>query len=147
MATEHGKPPEGLECMATLEDITEENFVEYRSMPSGLWLPAKFSKEVVEMLLQTQFGKYMSDVEKASKDCAAAVRRLVVKGPPIYLSDVNALPLAKEEDGFIDLFWFAAEQKEVSAKLEGALEGEEREELWSAQKETLAAMEAAESVE
>ena len=34
--------------------------------------------------------------------------------------------------------------KLVSAKLKGAVEGKERDDLWASQKETLAAMEAAE---
>ena len=41
--------------------------------------------------------------------------------------------------------WYAAENEEVSAKLTGALEGEEREKLWQGQKEVLASMEAAEA--
>jgi hypothetical protein len=40
-----------------------------------------------------QFQKYLDDVEKAARDCARAVRRLVEKGPPIWLSDQNALPI------------------------------------------------------
>lgn len=40
--------------------------------------------------------------------------------------------------------WFAVDGREISAKLKGALENEEREKLWQSQKETLAAMEEAE---
>mmetsp|Transcript_16964 Transcript_16964/g.33109 ORF Transcript_16964/g.33109 Transcript_16964/m.33109 type:complete len:149 (-) Transcript_16964:283-729(-) len=142
----HGKPPAGLSCKATWEDITEEdgNYCEYLSMPSGQWLPSQFSADTVRHLLRTQYGRYLEDVEKAAKDCAAAVRRLVARGPPVYLSDSEALPLA-EGDSYIEKIWFADEDCEVSAKLEGALEGEEREELWNSQRETLRMMEAAEA--
>jgi hypothetical protein len=42
------------------------------------------------------------------------------------------------------MLWFADDDQEISAKLVGALEGAERDALWAGQKETLAAMEAAE---
>tara|TARA_R110002050_G_scaffold230857_7_gene366655 strand:+ start:1395 stop:1637 length:243 start_codon:yes stop_codon:yes gene_type:complete len=71
------------------------------------------------------------------------VRRLVAKGPPVYLSDEQALPLP-EGDTHIELVWFASDNREESAKLKGAVEGEEREKLWAAQRETLRAMEEAE---
>jgi hypothetical protein len=45
------------------------------------------------MCYYPQFQKYLDDVEKAARDCARAVRRLVEKGPPIWLSDSNALPI------------------------------------------------------
>ncbi|GBG33950.1 Hypothetical Protein FCC1311_101732 [Hondaea fermentalgiana] len=142
----HGSPPEGLTCKATWEDITEEegNYCEYLSMPSGQWLPSHFGADTVRHLLKTQFPKYLEDVEKAAKDCAAAVRRLVTKGPPVYLSDAEALPLP-EGDTHIEKIWFAADDEEISAKLAGALEGDAREELWASQRETLAMMEAAEA--
>lgn len=159
----HGAPPDGLECLCLFEDIDASNYVEYRAFPSGVWRPAKFCESVVEQFLDTQFEKYMDDVEKASKDCAAAVRRLVVKGPPTHLSDPIALALdgtlklLKEwttcfshlrthTDGEerIDLLWFSSSNTERSALLKGALVGDERERLWNDQKEVLASMEAAE---
>ena len=142
----HGKPPADWECAATFEDITEEegNYVEFQSAPSGTWHPAKFSKATLLHLQATLFDKYMKDVEKASKDCAAAVRRLVSKGPPLYVSDPVALKLP-EGDTHVAKLWFMDEDREVSAKLVGAPEGAEREALWNAQKEVLAAMEIAEA--
>lgn len=41
--------------------------------------------------------------------------------------------------------WFSSTNQEETAKLQGALEGDERDAMWNAQKETLAAMEAAEA--
>lgn len=142
----HSKvPPENWECKATMEEITEKdgNFVEYMTVPSNTWHPCGFSKTTVQYLQSTGFNKYIQDVEKASKDCAAAVKRLITKGPPLYLSDDIAMPVP-EGDTHVELLWFADDDKEVSAKLTGALEGKEREALWSSQKETLQAMLAAE---
>mmetsp|Transcript_33605 Transcript_33605/g.82630 ORF Transcript_33605/g.82630 Transcript_33605/m.82630 type:complete len:156 (-) Transcript_33605:596-1063(-) len=143
MSDQHGKPTEGMECMCTLDDITEETYCEYQTMPSGKWHPAKFAAPVVDEMLQTLFKKYLEDVEKAARDCAAAVRRLVVKGPPIYVFDAHGLPLPEGET-HIEKVWFCKGNEEKSAVLQGALQGKEREELWNSQKQVLAAMEAAE---
>ena len=137
------KPPEGLTCMLTWDDIDEEEYVEYRTAPSGRWHVSKYGASAVRQLLKTNWDNYMSNVEKASKDCAAAVRRLVTKGPPLYLHDPTALPVP-DDYAHVDMLWFCATDKEVAAKLEGALEGEAREALWAEQREILAAMEQAE---
>ena len=92
---------------------------------------------------------YLADVEKAAKDCAAAVKRLVTKGPPVYLSDTNqrdATPLVDGET-HVESFWYMSSNRIVSGKLQGALEGKARDSLWDSQKETLAAMEAAEAAD
>uniref|UniRef100_A0A7S3LSW9 Uncharacterized protein n=1 Tax=Aplanochytrium stocchinoi TaxID=215587 RepID=A0A7S3LSW9_9STRA len=141
--------PDDFECMATWEELSLEdgNYCEYRTQPSGSWHASKFSAGIVRKLLKESFQTYLTNVEKATKDCAAAVRRLVLKGPPIYLEDKNALPLPENGDTHIDLLWFSDDKKYASAVLVGALQGEEREKLWETQKEVLQAMEAAETQE
>eukprot|EP00968_Pinguiococcus_pyrenoidosus_P001714 scaffold78_cov265-Pinguiococcus_pyrenoidosus.AAC.3 len=54
--TQHGPPPEGLECLVTFEDITAEdkNLCEYQTAPSGQWQAAKMTCEVVEMMRSSQ---------------------------------------------------------------------------------------------
>jgi len=61
----------------------------------------------------------------------------------MYVSEPNAMPLP-EGDAHVDLLWFSSGNREVPAKLRGALEGEAREALWGNQRETLRAMELAE---
>jgi len=139
----HGKAPEGLTCKVTWDDIDDDNYCEYQTVPSGEWNCAYFSSDTIEHMINSQYAKYLQDVEAAAKDCAAAVRRLVEMGPPMYLSDRVGLPLP-EGDTHIDKVWFSSNDKETSARLVGSLQGEERETLWNSQKETLAAMEAAE---
>jgi hypothetical protein len=75
--------------MATMDDITEEekNYCEYLTMPSKTWHASGFSGPIVRDMLHGQFATYLANVEKASNDCAAAVRRLVAKGPPLYIED------------------------------------------------------------
>ncbi|KAL4093797.1 hypothetical protein PRIC1_011227 [Phytophthora ramorum] len=138
--TTHGKPPAGLECMATMDDITEEdnNFCEFQTSPSGSWHAALFCVDVVEQLLATQFHTYMKKVQEA--DCKAELRRLVAKGPPVWLEDKHALPVP-EGDTHITKVWFAKDEEERSAKLDGAVEGQARDVLWKELQQLLAAME------
>ncbi len=76
---------------------------------------------------------------------AAAVRRLVTDGPPVYLFDKSGVALpVPDGDTHIDMLWFCATGEEEEAVLEGALQGEARETLWAEQKAILAAMEMAE---
>lgn len=85
-------------------------------------------------LLDTQFEQYINTIK--TTDCQATLRRLLKNGPPIYLSDKHGLPL-QEGDTHVCRLWFAADGKERNAKLKGAKEGEEREELWRELKEFL----------
>jgi hypothetical protein len=143
---EHGKPSEGLECMASWADITEEddNYCEYQSAPSMVWHPAKYAREVVEKLLDTQFVEWIEAVQKA--DCEAELKRRLGKGPPEYLEDKHALPIP-EEDTHICRVWFASDGKERSAILKGAVSGEERTKMWDELKTTIGAALAASKAE
>jgi len=127
--SQHGPPPDGLECLVTMEDIDETNYVEYQCYPSLEWKPALMEQSVVEELIKTQFHAYIERVHKT--DCQAELRRLLASGPPVYVSDQHGLPLAQEEtDTHVSQLWFASDQKERTAKLDGAVEGEERDKLW-----------------
>jgi len=112
-----------------MEDITEENknYVEYQTAPSMKWSPCNFEQCAVNTLLETQFKTYMDGVKKT--DCQAELRRLLAKGPPIYVEDKNALPLP-EGDTHVFNLWFAEDNKERPAMLVGAVMGEERDKLW-----------------
>jgi hypothetical protein len=126
-STKHGPVPMDWECLVTMEDITEDNYVEYLSRPSGLWQPAKIEQSVVEHLICTQFNDYVAKVRQS--DCQAELRRLLESGPPIYVSDPHGLPLI-ETDTHIEFLWFSSDQQTRSARLQNAVEGAERERLW-----------------
>lgn len=82
-------------------------------------------------MLKTQFHSYIERVKKT--DCQAELRRLLAAGPPVYISDKHALAL-EEGDSHVVNVWFASTNEEMSAKLDGAVEGKEREELWESLK-------------
>jgi hypothetical protein len=102
--------------------------VEYQTSPSMLWHPCQYERSVVENLLQTQFHDYVEKVR--TTDCQATLRRLLTVGPPIFLEDKHALPLPDGES-HICTIWFAKGNMERSSKLDGAVEGKEREQLWN----------------
>ncbi|ETV84319.1 hypothetical protein H257_03562 [Aphanomyces astaci] len=135
----HGVPAQGMECLATMEDITSETYVEYQTFPSLQWHPCQFSAEVVTQLQEAQFPAFMKGVQEP--DCKAELRRLLAKGPPIWVEDKYGFPLPDNGDTHVVALWFSSTNEEKSAKLHGAVEGDEREKLWSELKELLQAME------
>jgi hypothetical protein len=141
----HGVPPDDWECLVTMEDITAENYVEYQCYPSLAWRPAKMEQSVIEELQRTQFHSYIERVKKT--DCQAELKRLLASGPPIFIADHLGLPLGDKEppsdnpssdtstpivskDTHVVKLWFASDNLERSAKLDGAVEGSERDRLW-----------------
>lgn len=110
--------------------------VEYQSHPSGIWQPALYERAIIEKLRHEQFDDFVKRVQ--TTDCQAELRRLLSKGPPVYLQDPHALPLAKPDtDTHVAKLWFAADNTEQSAKLKGALEGKARDKLWDELREFL----------
>lgn len=115
------------------------------------WHPAQYEQSVVEQLLSSQFHTFVNKVK--TTDCQAELRRLLAAGPPIYISDKHAMPLPEVSttnvetetttsgtdettateptgDTHIIKLWYASDGEERSAKLDGAVEGEERQKLW-----------------
>ena len=126
---EHGSPSDGMECLATMDDITLEdgNYCEYLTMPSNTWHPSAYCGEVVQRLILTQFGEYVKGVRQS--DCEADLKRRLAAGPPVWLADKHALPLP-DGDTHIERVWMSSDRKEYTAKLAGCVEGDEREKLW-----------------
>jgi hypothetical protein len=101
--------------------------VEFQGYPSMKWKAALYEQSVVQQLLDSQFHDFINTVK--TTDCQATLRRLLAAGPPIYIFDKHALPL-EEGDTHVVKLWYASDNKERSAKLDGAVEGEERQKLW-----------------
>ena len=118
---------EGRECLITFDDIDETNYCEYQTEPSMLWYPALACSDAIEHLRQTQFKRYMERVQ--ATDCAAEMKRLMTKGPPIYFEESNVAPLPDGETRIVKL-WYMADDTERSAMLDEALDGDERQKLW-----------------
>ena len=139
MPSTHGSPAEGMECPVTYEDITSSNYVEYTvSDDPGVWHVCPFEQMAVEQLVNTQFDKWIERVNKT--DCQAELKRLLSKGPPIYVSDKVGFEKARNKDEgldgngegrFVEKLWYMADGSERSGKLANALEGEKRDKKWT----------------
>ena len=140
----HGKPAAGMECLAMFEPIDETNYVEYQAAPSGKWRPCLYGAEMIEGLRTSQYKNYMERIQKS--DCKAEMKRLMESGPPVWVTDKHACPLEEGETHVCKL-WFMSDNREVSAMLEGACDGEERQKLWDELKSVHAASEEADANE
>ena len=125
----HQNPLQGAECAAYLIDIDENNYCEYQSS-SGVWYPCIYCDEVVKEMICRQFEDYKENVEKST--CKSQMRRLMGSGPPVYLRD-GGMPVPQGE--YIARIWFCKTNCCCCAKLLGALEGKERQDLWDHYKE------------
>jgi len=129
----HGTPTEGMACMCTWEDIDAESYVEYQVAPSMQWYPSKFGEPAVRELRTTQYTSYIENVQKS--DCIKEFTRLMACGPPVWIADKHGLPLPEDGSGtHIVNLWFMNGDKTETAKLQDALEGEERQTLWDEMK-------------
>ena len=124
----HSKPSVGVFCLSSWDEITEEEYVEYQTAPSGRWNPSKYGIETIKFLLNAQFDNYIESVQKT--DCLKELKSLLEIGPPIWISDRHGLPLP-EGDTHVSKLWYMNEDLEVSAQLKNSFIGEERIKLWN----------------
>jgi hypothetical protein len=135
--------PQG-ECIFCCDDITQENYVEYRGTSTSKWLPAIYCENcIVEQFINRQWQTYLDNMAKA--DCAAALRRVLSAPPPQCVKDAG-LPCEDNETGEVYEFWFASTNEIRDAKLKDALEGAERDAFWAEKKAFLEGMEQEEAL-
>ena len=85
----HGSPSG--DCLVCYEEVTAENYVEFRVRQDAPWQPAKFCQDCTQMLLDSKFEAYISGVEKST--CEAELRRYMIKGPPVFIEDPTGFPV------------------------------------------------------
>ena len=123
-------PPEDdeeLECAVCCEEINKTNYCEYRTVPSMTWLSSNYCENDIKHFMSIQYHDYLENLRKS--DCKAEIRKMLEVGPPIYVHDKHGLPIP-DEDTHIDMIWLSSTNSDISAKLDGALEGEAREKQW-----------------
>lgn len=134
MTSEEPEPFSGGDCLSCFDELTADNAVEFtfeNSTPQmetrNNWSTAKFCFECIQTLIQTQFKKFMKDC--VDVDCERTMRALMERGPPIFISDPYAFP---NSDGR-EIQWlrrYDDPQHAFEGKLEGAVTGQERQDLW-----------------
>ena len=115
----------GLTCKVTWDDITPEQYCEFRSAPSGVWASAHFSADVVREMRRTQFVKYLQtwrDIVEMKEDCGATARTLAARGPPMWIEDSSGFPLPHGQS-HVDRLWFMGDAGGSSEIVSGALDG------------------------
>jgi hypothetical protein len=131
--SDHESPKDGSTCASCWDDLSSGNYVEYRGEAAGPWLSSGFCQGCIEVLLKNQWAKY--DESFRASTCKAEQRRLLLRGPPVRLSDKTALPCPGQGDhAEVHVLWFMSDGQEHSAKLEGSLEGEARQAYWDEMK-------------
>lgn len=136
------KEPQG-ECLICCEDLDSSNYAEYRAHEESEWMVSPYCSNCLESYFkQRQWEQYLDHVHKA--DCAAALRRILNKPVPTNVRD-KGLP-CDNENGEVYQFWYASEGL-VSAKLENAPEGSDRDTFILEMQEMLEAFRIAEENE
>ncbi|SCP05785.1 conserved Plasmodium protein, unknown function [Plasmodium ovale] len=125
--------PENLACLICYDDIDENNYIEYKTNETSGWYPCMFCLNCTGILIQTQYHKYINNVQKS--DCLREQTSLLKMGPPINIKDKNGFPLSDGNE--IHSLWHFCDKKIHSAKLDGSLIGEERMKLWNELKKFL----------
>jgi hypothetical protein len=137
---EHASPSG--ECIICCSDLDNTNYAEFKGAGVDIWKPSPYCSECIEGFFKAQqWAKYLELFEKA--DCAAALRRVMSKPPPVTVHD-KAFASDNNAEGVVSSFWYASTGSEESAKIVGALEGAARDEFWKEKTAALEAMEVAE---
>lgn len=119
------------DCVFCCEDLTSENFVEYRARDNGPWLRSLYCQDCIEsQFIAKQWSSYLDKIAKA--DCAAALKRVLSDKPPINVKDAG-LPCGDDSphNGEVESFYFHRDAQIHSAKLVGSLEGAERDAFYA----------------
>ncbi len=122
------------ECSICYEEFVNEDgestSCSFRGASEEEWKVSNVCWLCVERMINDGWKHYLDQLDKAT--CAAEMRRLLTAGPPTHLRDTKAFPVANE-NGQVHEFKLASGLI-VSAKLKGALDGQERLDWWQEKK-------------
>lgn len=134
------------DCLACCCSIEPELYSEFRYYHDQEWIPSRYCWDCIQYLLNNRWNDYCKGI--ANADCASALDRLIVNGPPINLRDpvgfYDPNPMNHEEiqtgvfrnkDISLEVLEFRYQENIISAKLEGSLSGQARIDWWNELKE------------
>ena len=128
----HDRFPKQAECTACFGQIDSSNYVLYKDDIFKDWITCGYCLECVEYMLQHSWESFVDQVIKA--DCLAALTKLLARPPPTNFRDGVGVPCNNETGEVVKFYFNGAEQ---SAKLEGALVGDERDQWYDEMKQRL----------
>lgn len=139
MAAHHVVVTPNKDCLACMEPVELSNLCDYKTSGGGDWHNGGYCCDCTQMLLDTQYAKFMEQIELAaagSKDaCKKAIRTMITKGSPVFLSDSHAYPCGEGEH--VAALWFGSDSSEHSSRLKGSLDPDEHKKQWDFYKEFL----------
>lgn len=125
---------EGSECLALMIEIDETNYCELITN-TGREIPSPYCDEAIKYMLSKNFHTYIDNIDKCT--CKSQLRRLLEKGPPMWLNDKGVEELL-EEDEYVEKIWYSSDDTIRSARLDGAPESEEEQKLlWEKHRDLL----------
>ena len=108
------------ECAICYDSLDATNQIKYKKEGSD-WFDANFCSTCILYMRDTQYSNYIEKVR--TTDCKSELTRLLEQGPPIWLFDSKMFPEVSESEHVSELQY---DGTVVSAKLIGAMEGDER---------------------
>ncbi|KAK8803737.1 hypothetical protein WA158_001431 [Blastocystis sp. Blastoise] len=121
---QHTVPTE-LECPICMENITKDNYIEYRISENSPWIPCQACDDCIEIIRSGAMKRYLHDLLHA--DCRRSQLRVLHKGPPYYLDMSEVFP--NLESCPIKEIWHSKNDTITSGKVDDALEENERKEF------------------
>jgi len=122
---------EAYECVCCLMELDNEQLTYYNhSHDPDTWIRCVFCWETISELLSTKFHQYMKDVYNSK--CKKTLNGMMESGPPVWFSD-KALPVPEGAH----VFQFRNNGREIDAIYDGAVRGNERQQLWDHVKEAI----------
>ena len=113
------------ECTCCCDEITYANRCLYSTnLAPNVWKESRYCIECVRYLLSQKFYDYIKAIQES--DCAKELYGLMCAGPPIWLTD-GGLTVGEGDH----VMWIRGTGEPETAKYTGALEGEERQQIWN----------------
>lgn len=148
-------------CLACAMELEDDLVSQYRFSEDQEWINSRYCWDCIQYMIENNWSIYLNGIAKA--DCAAALNRLIVHGPPINIRDPvgfidpNNCKAIKDPKGIIlnyqnndvtlEVKEFLHDNIIISAKLKDSYQGEQRLTWWDELKAIKAGMEASESKE
>jgi hypothetical protein len=120
-----------MSCTFCMDDLTADNMCQYRTNTNPEWKASRWCVDCVKIYLGSQHQVWIDGVRNAT--CPKELQRLIDAGPPIWLHDTLTFPVGEGEH----VLEFKQKEETFSARLLGACEGTEREQLWDEMREVM----------
>ena len=114
-------------CGCCFDEIDNNNMVKYKiNSHDSQWLISNYCENCVNYIISTSWKIFTDSVEKA--DCKKSLQKILDVGPPINIRDKVGFPDPNNKDNLteIDSLLFCRNKQIKSAKLDGSLEGVDR---------------------